>query len=1011
MATAASVSPSDFSSSPAMRNRSFFRAAAVGPARLQLQRLDQVGDVVGLGVERLQRRRGRRGGREVVLIEVEDQLPGVDGRPPVVETPGVELRGTRQQIGAAADVGGVAPERQLLIDVDQLGEPLQRRGETFDLRERVGVERVGGQHLAPGGERDGPRLQLVLLQVGHARQQRRRLRPLQNLALDLEDRGQARPGAALLVDRRQDLRDALALGGDRQQLLEQPAGAFVVGRRLDDPFQQIERAGDVVEPSGAQVGAPELQLRHLGLRGEADARPEQRLEIGPALTGGVEPLERAVGAQVGRIELQHLLVRLERVVRIGERRLVQLGDLRQQIQPLARVERRQLAGVEERPQLRPTLPLLVEARQRAEGAGVHRLGGEDLRVDLLRLRRPSRLLLLELGDDHQEVAPQVAIFRRAGRRAQLVAELSRDAGAGGEPEQRLAVRHLRGIDLEQRQAGPVGLGRIVERPAVERPQPLQPVDPLAQRVGDGEQHLVRVGQLGGVLGPLVERQRHARDRRALRMTGCRQPLEPGDGRRRIGVGLRHLAVRGERRVDVLEPRLLQVPDAQEQLLALLEVFLRGVRRRRAAAGEIAAQRLDDAVPVLPRLGDAHQRAAGPLVGRLDVEDRRPGGRRGGQIGHALLFDLRDAQQQLDPLGGVGRAIGAGVEQLGQLGPGLRLGENGLERAVGLLVVADLRQDLLGGAAGVLGLEEPRGGDAQHPAQQPDPLLGVGRDGKARLVEGRQRAPLVRFAGQPLEVGADVRVLGRRLERARAPLEGQRLRAEPLLGDPARLGEELEPLGHPHAVARRRRAEQHLVGRQEPRPLLRRPVERHQRQRRLAVARVGRQDPLVGLERALGLIELLLRERRDPLEQARARRHVGRSIGQRGQLIAELAEGALLGVQRLERGVVARLRVDLAQRAGGAGVLGIERLDPLEDIDGGLGGGHPLVEQRPAPFEQRQLRLGVSLGVLPLPLEDLHQRRPASLALVQRRQASRAPPRRAPRSPAPGCKGRSPRACR
>ncbi len=122
-----------------------------------------------------------------------------------------------------------------------------------------------------------------------------------------------------------------------------------------------------------------------------------------------------MGAQVGRIELQHLFVRLERVVRIGERRLVQLGDLRQQIQPLARVERRQLAGVEERPQLRPTLPLFVEARQRAEGADVRRLGGEDLRVDLLRLRRPSRLLLLELGDDHQEVAPQVAIFGRPGR--------------------------------------------------------------------------------------------------------------------------------------------------------------------------------------------------------------------------------------------------------------------------------------------------------------------------------------------------------------------------------------------------------------------------------------------------------------------------------------------------------------------------------------------------------------------------------------------------------------------
>ncbi len=153
---------------------------------------------------------------------------------------------------------------------------------------------------------------------------------------------------------------------------------------------------------------------------------------------------------------------------------------------------------------------------------------------------------------------------------------------------------------------------------------------------------------------------------------------------------------------------------------------------------------------------------------------------------------------------------------------------------GLLVVADLRQDLLGGATGVLRLEEPRGGDAQHPAQEPDPLLGVGRNGKTCVVEGRQRAPLVRLAGQPFEIGANVRVLGRRLEGTRAPLKASAF-------EPSRCSEirrasakSSSRSGHPHAVAGRGRAEQHLVGRQEARPLLRRAVERHQRQRRLAV---------------------------------------------------------------------------------------------------------------------------------------------------------------------------------
>ena len=211
--------------------------------------------------------------------------------------------------------------------------------------------------------------------------------------------------------------------------------------------------------------------------------------------------------------------------------------------------------------------------------------------------------------------------------------------------------------------------------------------------------------------------------------------------------------------------------------------------------------------------------------------------------------------------------------------------------------------------------------------------------------------------------------------------------EPLLADLARLGEELQPLGQRRAVARRRRAQQHLVGGEQPRPLLRRAVERQQRQRRAAVARIGRQDALVGLERALRLVQLLLGDQRDPLEQARARRHVGGAIGQRRQLIAQVAERAVLGVQRLERRVVARLRVDLAQRARRARVLGLQLLDALEDLDRRLRRAQPFVQQRAAPLEQRQLA-GASFGgvrVQPLALEDLDQRRPAPLAIVQRRQ--------------------------
>ncbi len=250
-----------------MRNRIFFRAAPSAQRACELQRLDQVGDVVGLGVERLQRRRGRRGRREVVLIEVEDQLPGVDGGAPVVEPPDVELRRARQQIGAAADVRGVAPEGQLLIDLDQLGEALQRRRQPLDLRERVGVERIGRQHLAPGGERDSPRLQLVLLQVGHARQQRGRLRPLQDLALHLEDRRQARPGAALLVDRRQDLARR-AGAGPAPPAASRAAGGHLRGwapsRRSLPADRARRRRCRAVRRAGRRAGTPAPASRSPG---------------------------------------------------------------------------------------------------------------------------------------------------------------------------------------------------------------------------------------------------------------------------------------------------------------------------------------------------------------------------------------------------------------------------------------------------------------------------------------------------------------------------------------------------------------------------------------------------------------------------------------------------------------------------------------------------------------------------------------------------------------------------
>ncbi len=400
-----------------MRNSSALRSSGVSAQRACWRRIltsDAMSPVsaysassaaaAGLAVSRLSTSRFKH------------QLPGVDGRAPVAEAPAVEPRRARQQIGAARDVGGVAVEGQLLIDVDQLGEALEQRGQPLDLGERVGVAGLHGQHLAPGRQRRRARLQLVLLQIGDARQHRGRLAPLQRLALDLEHGDQARPGAARLVERLEDARDAQPLVGDAEQLLEQPPRALVPGHAAHDRLDQVERAVDVVEARRAQLGAAVGDVGDLGGRREAAARAEQLLEIAPALARGVVAFERAVGAQVGRVDPQHPLVATDGVVGIVEQRLVDLRHLRQQVEALGRLLDQVLARVDERAQIGPALALAEDPHQRLERALVQRLDGQDLGVDLLRVAGAAQALLVQLGDLREQVAAQRRLDARARRR-------------------------------------------------------------------------------------------------------------------------------------------------------------------------------------------------------------------------------------------------------------------------------------------------------------------------------------------------------------------------------------------------------------------------------------------------------------------------------------------------------------------------------------------------------------------------------------------------------------------
>jgi hypothetical protein len=117
------------------------------------------------------------------------------------------------------------------------------------------------------------------------------------LALDVEDRRQARPGAARLVDGLEDLRDALALRGS--------ATSFSSKRRAPSWF------GATLTICSSRSSAPTTSSRWLAaarragtpapaprVGREADARPQQVLEVAPALARRVVAVQRAVRAQI-----------------------------------------------------------------------------------------------------------------------------------------------------------------------------------------------------------------------------------------------------------------------------------------------------------------------------------------------------------------------------------------------------------------------------------------------------------------------------------------------------------------------------------------------------------------------------------------------------------------------------------------------------------------------------------------------------------------------------------------
>ena len=379
-----------------------------------------------------------------------------------------------------------------LADIDQVGMTLGGAVEARELDERTGVLAVAIEDLEPCADRLVALVELALVDLGDAREQRDVLLVVRDVDLAAEDVDQVAPARGRLEQTLERVQRAgiarligehVAPGGDRGLLVAQPlllelrhAGeqraplAGILGPlRLParDAAQLRPALLLLVEACERRAGAPDRRRRgRIGLeqpliRGDrvrcipgaalrvvvrrelgeqrgagagvvlgrrGDGRLERRGGLGPALERLREPGELHAGALVRGLEPQHLEPGVERVARAGELGLLEHGDPREQLDGLGPTDERALRTQHGREVL-PQLVVLVERLEQPRHAHLHRA---RLRIGEQLLEQLARIRVVAMLAEH--------VLDQIDGAARILRARAPTARRGGTPARPAAAR-------------------------------------------------------------------------------------------------------------------------------------------------------------------------------------------------------------------------------------------------------------------------------------------------------------------------------------------------------------------------------------------------------------------------------------------------------------------------------------------------------------------------------------------------------------------------------------------